>query len=74
MALVVNANAQEVSATYDPDVDGDNNIGVTDLLALLSLFQKMTWMMTAFGTRRTTVLGSTMNAGYATGRTNSSGD
>ena len=40
VALVVNANAQEVSATYDPDVDGDNNIGVTDLLALLSLFSE----------------------------------
>lgn len=40
VALVVNANAQEVSATYDPDVNGDNNIGVTDLLALLSLFSE----------------------------------
>ena len=40
VALVLNANAQEVSATYDPDVDGDNNIGVTDLLALLSLFSE----------------------------------
>ena len=40
VALVVNANAQEVSTTYDPDVDGDNNIGVTDLLALLSLFSE----------------------------------
>jgi uncharacterized protein (TIGR02145 family) len=26
--------------TYDPDVDGDNNIGITDLLALLSLFSE----------------------------------
>jgi len=40
VAVVMNANAQEVSATYDPDVDGDNNIGVTDLLALLSLFSE----------------------------------
>ena len=40
VALVLNANAQEVSATYDPDVNGDNNIGVTDLLALLSLFSE----------------------------------
>ena len=38
VALVFNSNAQEVSATYDPD--GDNNIGVTDLLALLSLFSE----------------------------------
>jgi len=40
VVLVLNANAQEVSLTYDPDVDGDNNIGVTDLLALLSLFSE----------------------------------
>ncbi|MBN31745.1 MAG: hypothetical protein CL845_07135, partial [Crocinitomicaceae bacterium] len=40
VALAFNSNAQEVSATYDPDVDGDNNIGVTDLLALLSLFSE----------------------------------
>ena len=38
VALAFNSNAQEVSATYDPDVDGDNNIGVDDLLSLLSLF------------------------------------
>ncbi len=37
-ALGLNLSAQTVSPTYDPDVDGDNNIGINDLLALLSLF------------------------------------
>jgi len=37
-ALGLNLSAQTVSPTYDPDVDGDNNIGVNDLLALLGLF------------------------------------
>ena len=49
VALAFNSNAQEVSATYDPDVDGDNNIGVDDLLSLLSLFGEMTWMMMELG-------------------------
>ena len=38
VALGLNLSAQTVSPTYDPDVDGDNNIGINDLLALLSLF------------------------------------
>ena len=38
VALGLNLSAQTVSPTYDPDVDGDNNIGVNDLLALLGLF------------------------------------
>jgi len=38
IALGLNLSAQTVSPTYDPDVDGDNNIGINDLLALLSLF------------------------------------
>lgn len=40
MALCVAfaAGAQVSNDTYDPDADGDNNIGVNDLLALLSLF------------------------------------
>ena len=40
MALCVAfaAGAQVSNDAYDPDADGDNNIGVNDLLALLSLF------------------------------------
>ena len=40
VALGLNLSAQTVSPTYDPDVDGDNHIGVSDLMALLSLFSE----------------------------------
>ena len=41
MALVVavTASAQSIYAdSWDPDADADGNVGVTDLLALLSVF------------------------------------
>ena len=40
MALVVamTSGAQVTNVNYDPDANGDNSIGVDDLLALLSLF------------------------------------
>ena len=39
LAVSVSASAQSIYAdSWDPDADADGNVGVTDLLALLSVF------------------------------------
>lgn len=38
LCMTISAGAQVSNDNYDPDSDGDNSIGVNDLLSLLSLF------------------------------------